>query len=1031
MDCDNLQTQNQMEIYKKLHKISKTLNEHMQRNDVYDIAGNFVVNELKFQKCLIFDHNDKNGWFKIVKHYGYENPNEIKILPVINLLLSGEIIEYLRTTKEAIIHSALKPNEKVEKLTKSLFLSECYFELFGGDINVPTGLIIVGNGFDNLERYSRISDDNFQTLALENFTVQFSNAINNIIFYKAWKNERESLQENISKRTKEILEQKESFEAIFKTSKDGIAILDLQTSAFLDANPAYSEMTGYAKEELLRTSCMKLTIAEDVEPSKAALKKVIEDGFVTDFAKTCIKKDGSHIIVSMAIAMMSCRAKVLITSKDITKQKELEQNLVIAKEKAEEATRAKSEFLANMSHEIRTPMNGILGMSHLALATNLDDKQRNIISKIDSSAKTLLSIINDILDFSKIEARKLEIENAKFDLYKMVENVCNLVEHRIAEKGLELIVSYDPKVSRYCIGDSLRLGQVLTNLVGNAIKFTDVGEISIIIAKQENDFVRFEIKDTGIGLSAEQLTKLFKSFEQADNSTTRKYGGTGLGLTISKQLVELMGGKIWVESEIEQGSNFIFDVKLQEFAQENTKTKAFDGRKILVVDDSESWRNILKTILGSFGFEVEVANNASEALQKFKLNCAYDFILMDWNMPNIDGIEATKMLHDICKDNKPPSVVMISSFKQDTIVNQAKDAGIEIFIQKPINPSILLDIANDIIFGKKIDKFRKEKNYEKFDESKINLQGKILLTEDNLVNQEIILGLLQHTNLQIDTANNGEEAVEMFEKYQNYDLILMDLQMPKMDGFEATSKIREISETVPIIALTANAMKEDIERTKNAKMNEHLNKPIDVKRFFEVLGTYLGNCIVDDKVDVQADYSSLAFETLDLDIARIYIGDNDELIVKILRNFKDSYKNFDFDFIGQNERDRQIHSLKGLGITIGSPLLSELAVNLEKEFSVIGYDSLKNKIFQIVNEIEEKLGDEIEEHKQTEILEDARIDELFDELQKALKSKRPQKCKDVLQNFAGVVLSDEKTEKIKKITNFVDKYKFADALEVL
>ena len=255
--------------------------------------------------------------------------------------------------------------------------------------------------------------------------------------------------------------------------------------------------------------------------------------------------------------------------------------------------------------------------------------------------------------------------------------------------------------------------------------------------------------------------------------------------------------------------------------------------------------------------------------------------------------------------------------------------------------------------------------------------------------------------------------------------------MPKMDGFEATSKIREISETVPIIALTANAMKEDIERTKNAKMNEHLNKPIDVKRFFEVLGTYLGNCIVDDKVDVQADYSSLAFETLDLDIARIYIGDNDELIVKILRNFKDSYKNFDFDFIGQNERDRQIHSLKGLGITIGSPLLSELAVNLEKEFSVIGYDSLKNKIFQIVNEIEEKLGDEIEEHKQTEILEDARIDELFDELQKALKSKRPQKCKDVLQNFAGVVLSDEKTEKIKKITNFVDKYKFADALEVL
>lgn len=305
-----------------------------------------------------------------------------------------------------------------------------------------------------------------------------------------------------------------------------------------------------------------------------------------------------------------------------------------------------------------------------------------------------------------------------------------------------------------------------------------------------------------------------------------------------------------------------------------------------------------------------------------------------------------------------------------------------------------------------------------------------MLTEDNLVNQEIILGLLQHTSLQIDTANNGEEAVEMFCKNKNYDLILMDLQMPKMDGFEATKRIREIDENIPIIALTANAMKEDIERTKNAKMDAHLNKPIDVKKFFAVLGSYLNHSLIDDK-KVTINNSELKFETIDVSIARTYLGDNDELLFKVLRNFKDAYANFDFDFIGQHERDRVIHSIKGLGPTIGSPQLSKLAIKLEQDFDLIVYDSLKNKVFQIVNEIEEKLGDRKDETEQTKQLDDSKIDELFEELKTALKSKRPQKCKDALQKFYGLILSGEKNEKIKKIASLIDKYKFAEALEIL
>ena len=316
----------QTKIYKKFHSIGKKLNESIQISELYDIAVDFTTQELNFEKCLIFEHDDKNGWFKIVKSVGYNNPMEQKILKIINLLLSGEVIEQLRIYNKAIIHSVDNPNKHVSSLVKSLFLSEAYFELFGGDINIPHSLIVAGNGLKNISEFSSVHNE-IVHLALGNFTMQLSNTINNILFYKAWEDEKKLLEENIKKRTKQINEQKETFEAIYNTSKDGIAILDIETTAFLDVNPAYCDMTGYSKAELLRTSCMKLSVTDDKKRSAEAISSVLKNGFIQDFIKTCIAKDGRKVIVNMSISLMSDRKQMLVSAKDITTQQEIEKEV--------------------------------------------------------------------------------------------------------------------------------------------------------------------------------------------------------------------------------------------------------------------------------------------------------------------------------------------------------------------------------------------------------------------------------------------------------------------------------------------------------------------------------------------------------------------------------------------------------------------------------------------------------------------------------------------------------------------------------
>ena len=524
--------------------------------------------------------------------------------------------------------------------------------------------------------------------------------------------------------------------------------------------------------------------------------------------------------------------------------------LTNAKETAEHESRSKSVFLANMSHELRTPMNAIIGMTFIGLMAHDAQRKDYSLKKIDEASKHLLGVINDILDVSKIEAGRFELYEEDFNFEKTLQQVVNVINFRVDEKDQRLTVYVDKEIPVILHGDNQRLAQVLTNLLGNAVKFTpEKGSINLrtYYDGEENGVcvVRITITDTGIGISPEQQAQLFTSFSQAESSTTRKFGGTGLGLSISKSIVELMGGKIWIESELGKGATFGFTVHIKRGDDQKHRDSgnyiAWDQIRIMAVDDDPSILKDFAGIMGRLGGACDVASDAEEALDIIERRGEYNIYFVDLKMPGMSGLELSRRIKDTA--GTEPRIVMITSVDFSMITEDIKGSGIDKFMQKPLFPSTIFECINEY-FG------QSEQSEEEDEESVESIfEGcHILLAEDVEINREIVLTLLESTNLDIDCAENGKEAVRVYLAAPlKYQLIFMDVQMPEMDGYEATRVIRDSdapnARTIPIIAMTANVFKEDIERCLKAGMDGHVGKPIDYDELISVLKRYLQECI--------------------------------------------------------------------------------------------------------------------------------------------------------------------------------------------
>jgi len=747
-----------------------------------------------------------------------------------------------------------------------------------------------------------------------------------------------------AKYAKEALEaEKERFRGIFEKTGSAVAVYqptdDGQDFIFTDYNPAAERIDRTTRQAVIGR-CLTECFPAAIEMGLVDMLRRVNLTGQTQYMPSAYYQDDRLQVWRENTIFKLSSGEVVAVYNDLTEIKR-------AQEAAERASRAKSQFLANMSHEIRTPMNAVIGLSDLLLETPLDAKQRDYLGKIRESSRLLLGIINDILDYSKIEAGKLDLSLQPFSLDDLLDQMRTLFGNEADARDIELIFDLAVSSRHRVEGDALRLRQVLINLLSNAVKFTEQGQVVLSIRQLDagtaSARLRFEVRDTGIGIAPEQQTRLFKPFSQADSSTTRRYGGTGLGLVISQKLVEKMGGTLVLESTPGAGSRFYFDLTLPVSSDQTHPSSPGDvprGGRVLIVDDHAEARTVLRGLLDSHGFEVEEADSGRAAIQAVqaaeRAGRSFRFILMDWRMPGeLDGLQTLRELHalrrlGVLKNESIPALI-VSAYNQQDVADHAECYSA--FLSKPVTANVLLEAMRQAVSEQRATERRPVSGVRRIP---CFSERTLLLVEDNALNREVATAILDKTRIRIILANNGQEAIDQVGR-TSIDLVLMDLQMPVMDGFEATRRIRARYPELPIIALSAAVMDADREQARLAGANDHLAKPIESQTVFEMLEKWLIPDGYQTPALLDAEPPSVPdpAEVIDMERAlRAFDGDQ-ALYQRSLQLFKEQLETqFDplfgpLDRIEKGVRRRLLHTLKGLAATVGAQTLSAATARLE------------------------------------------------------------------------------------------------------
>lgn len=863
--------------------------------------------------------------------------------------------------------------------------------------------------------------------------------------------------------TEQLLrEREESYHSLFESIGDAVFVHPRGAEPFCDCNQSAVNLFGYAsKAEMLAQTPATLSppLQPDGTDSIERIQRDVEFALThgtSQFEWTCLRKDGSRFPASITLSptyYAGKRALVAIV-RDISEHKQMEQAREEALAASQRLAQARSDFLANMSHEIRTPMNAIIGLSHLCLKTSLPPKQRDYVDKIHHAALSLLGILNDILDYSKIEAGKLVLEHTLFNVEDVFDDVASLVAFSAQEKGLELVLNLAPDVPRSLLGDPLRLKQVLLNLVSNAVKFTRQGEVELsceMLGQQDGkSCLYFGVRDTGIGMAPEQTRRIFESFSQGDASTTRQFGGTGLGLTISKRLVQLMGGCIEIASEIGVGSTFSFILRFEinQTAGYSALSQALRDKRVLLVDDNRAVQGSLTRMLSGFGLLVSVADSVERALQVLSdddRSAPFDLLLLDRQLSVMTGEQLVQQIRAYQSAEHPLRVIMLD--EAGGASPQTGAAGADIALLKPVTPSTLYGgIAP--LFGISLDPPTADARDDGEEALVHRLAGvRVLLVEDHVFSQQVAQELLEQYGLVVEVAENGQAALEKLGR-QAFDVVLMDLQMPVMDGYTATRNIR--AETryakLPIIAMTADVRPEDHLLCLASGMNDHIGKPIDPNDLLRVLARWVVTAHA-SRTPAKPHVPNTSGEAMPrlpgIDIERTLrrMGDDADLYRRALRLFQREHQALPQTLralLAQDkvsEARRLAHSLKGAAGTIGAVELQAAAAELERNLAQPDGSDVEPHLLAMESRLAvvlHGLNDWQESPPQpdTTALDDPLLHEALDELERLLRENNF-KAGQQMERIMGMAATGEVRAWLEIVAALVQSFRFRQAAEAL